>query len=150
MGLLDSVIASLGQQGQPGQQGQQGGMGGLGGQGGGLMAVVLAVLQSQGGLSGLLQKFEANGMGDVAKSWISQGQNQPVSGDQLHKVLDPATVTEVSQHLGMSPADAMAQLSKYLPQVVDKLSPNGQVPEDGQGGLGNMAGMSGMLAGLFK
>ncbi len=146
MGLLDSVIASLGQQGQTGQQGQQGGMGGQGA----LMAVVMAVLQSQGGLSGLLQKFEANGMGDVAKSWISQGENQPVTGEQLHKVIDPATVTEVSQYLGLSPSDALAQISKYLPQVVDKLSPNGQVPQDGQGGLGNMAGMSGMLAGLFK
>lgn len=161
MGLFDSVIGALGQQGQAGglsgghagghAGGQAGGLaGGLAGGQGALMAVVMAVLQSQGGLAGLLQKFQASGLGDVAQSWISQGQNQPVSGEQLHKVLDPETVAQVSQHLGMSPTDAMSQLSKYLPQVVDMLSPNGQVPDDGQGGLGNMNSMSGMLAGLFK
>ncbi len=146
MGLLDSVIASLGQQGQTGQQGQQGGMGGQSA----LMAVVMAVLQSQGGLSGLLQKFEANGMGDIVKSWISQGENQPVTPEQLHQVLGLEAVTNVSQQTGLPPNDAMAQLSRILPMVVDKLSPHGQVPDDGQGGMADLSGLTGMLGGLFK
>ena len=145
MGLLDSVVGAFGQQGQPGQPGHQ-----QAGGAAGLLGVVMLLLQASGGLSGLLQKFEASGLGDIAKSWISQGENQPVSGDQLHRVLEPDTVAQVSQHMGVPPADAMAQLSKYLPQVVDKLSPNGHVADDGQGGLGQLEGISGMLAGLFK
>ncbi len=138
MSLLDSVIGAMGQS-KPGGGGQND-----------LMATVVALLGGVGGLPGLLQKFEAHGLGDIVQSWISPGENQPVTPDQLHQVLGHETVTHVSQQTGLSPDDAMSQLSRILPMVVDKLSPHGQVPADGQGGLSDLSGLAGMLGGLFK
>ncbi|MEO5733348.1 MAG: YidB family protein [Rubrivivax sp.] len=138
MGLLDSVIGAMGQS-KPGGGGQTD-----------LMATVMALLGAAGGLPGLMQKFEAHGLGHIVQSWISHGENQPVTPDQLHTVLGADTAAEVSQQTGLPTGDAMAQLSRILPMVVDKLSPKGQVPDDGQGGLSDLSGLTGMLGGLFK
>ncbi len=138
MGLLDSVIGAIGQS-KPGSGGQTD-----------LMTTVVALLGAMGGLSGLMQKFQANGLGDIVQSWISQGENKPISPEQLRDVLGHETVAGVSQQTGLEANDALAQLSRMLPMVVDKLSPKGQVPEDGQGGLSDLSGLAGMLGGLFK
>lgn len=138
MGLLDSVIGAMGQS-QHGDGGQTD-----------LMATVISLLGGIGGLPGLMQKFEAGGLGGIAQSWVSQGENQPVTPDQLTDVLGHETVGSLAQQTGLAPHDAMAQLSRILPMVVDKLSPNGHVPADGQGGLGDLTHLGGMIGGLLK
>ena len=136
MGLLDSVIGAL-----AGQQPQQGG-GALGGLGGNaqLLQVVLSMLTSGGagaaGLGGLVEKFRQGGMGDVIGSWISSGQNLPISPDQLGGVLGPDALSQIAQQLGVSQGEAAEQMSQVLPDVVDRLTPEGRVPD---GGLGSMA-----------
>ena len=84
-----------------------------------------------GGLSGLVQSFQNNGLGSVVSSWISTGQNQPVSGDQLESVLGSSQITALAAKAGISPDQAKAALTQILPQMVDKLSPNGQLPQGG-------------------
>jgi uncharacterized protein YidB (DUF937 family) len=135
MGLLDSVIGAMG----------QGGSGG-GGQGALLNAVVgmLANNAQGGGLAGLVNQFQQGGLGDVVASWISTGRNLPVSADQVHQALGPDTIGALAQQLGLSHGDVAGQLSQLLPQVVDKLTPNGQVPA---GGLGDIGGLLGSLMG---
>ena len=145
MGLLDSVIGALGQSqggassgGQAdligsivsmlGQgSGQGSGQGGQGGQGGALGGI--------GGLIGLVARMQQSGLGDVAKSWVGTGQNQPISPDQLGGVLGQDTVAGMAGQLGMNQGDLLSQLSQMLPQVVDKLTPQGQIPHGDIGGL---------------
>lgn len=145
MGLLDAVIGALGQ--AQGGGGGLGGLGGLVGGGGGtpdLMRVVLGMLgndSSAGGLAGLVEKFQQAGMGDVIGSWISSGQNAPISGDQLGQVLGGDMLSNIAGQLGMSPGDASGQLAQWLPQIVDQLTPQGQAPAGGLGSVGDLLGM---------
>ena len=94
-----------------------------------------------GGLAGLIEKFQANGMGDIANSWVSSGQNLPVSSDQLSQVLGPQQMSDLASKFGLSTGDLGAQLSQGLPQAVDRLTPDGCLPEGGLGGLGDLLSM---------
>ncbi len=149
MGLLDSVIGAV-VQSQAGSSGQGGG--------GDLLGAVMGMLGQSGaggvgGLAGLVAKFQQGGLGDVVGSWVSTGQNMPVSPDQLGGVLGSDTVAGLAQQMGVNPGDLLGQLSQMLPQVVDKLTPNGQLPQgnfqDALGGAG-LGGLAGMLGGLLK
>ncbi|MDN3919941.1 YidB family protein [Roseateles violae] len=108
----------------------QGGLGSLGAQGG------LGAAAGLGGLGGLLQQLQAGGLGEQVQSWVSTGANQPVSGDQLSAALGMDVIGDLAQQAGVSQAEASHQLSRLLPEVVDRLSPQGQLPhEDDLGGL---------------
>ena len=151
MGLLDSVLGSV-------LGGRQ-----AGGQGGGigadlLMQVVGGLMSGgggggvAGGLGSLLQQFEKAGLGHVVQSWVGSGQNLPISADQLQQVLGGDQVSAMAQQAGTSHGDLMSQLSQLLPQVVDQLTPQGQMPAAGGGGGGaDFGGMlSSVLGGLLK
>lgn len=93
---------------------------------------LLQMLSSQsGGLSGLVQAFQSKGLGDLASSWVGTGQNLPVSGEQIQSVLGSDTVQQLAAKAGVSPDAAQSALAKVLPVVVDRLTPNGAVPEGG-------------------
>ena len=98
--------------------------GGLGGVGG------------VGGLGGLIDAFQRNGMGDQMQSWIGTGQNMPISPEQLQQVLGQGSIGQIAQQLGLSPQASASGLSELLPQLIDRLTPNGQAP---QGELGDIA-----------
>ncbi len=84
----------------------------------------------QGGLGGLVQAFQQNGLGKQVESWIGTGQNLPVSAAQIQQVLGPKVQALAAQH-GMS-VDAVSQaVSQLLPHLVDQLTPNGQAPQGG-------------------
>lgn len=136
MGLLDSLTQIAGQAMSSGQ-GQNS-----------LLQVVLGMVQNQqGGLGGLVQAFQNKGLGDVAASWVGKGENMPISGDQLQSVLGSDMVSGLAAKFGLSTEQLSGQLSQMLPQVVDKLTPNGEV--EGDGGL-DMSKAMGMLQGLFN
>jgi len=82
-----------------------------------------------GGLSSLVERFQQNGHGDVINSWIGSGQNQPIAPDQLHQALGPDAVNNLSRLTGVSGQDLVAELSRVLPGIVDKLTPQGRVPD---------------------
>lgn len=118
MGLLDSVVGAL--------------AGGQGGGNNGLVDVVMQLINSQpGGLGGLVQSFQQGGLGEVVNSWVSTGQNMPVSAEQLQAVLGGGQLQNIAAQLGVSPEQASGSLAELLPQVVDKLTPDGQLPQGG-------------------
>ena len=81
-----------------------------------------------GGLAGLVQAFESKGLGNVIGSWIGSGPNQAISPQALQNVLGDAHIQDLAKKLGVNPADAAAKLAKVLPEVINHLTPNGQMP----------------------
>lgn len=109
-----------------------------------LMSTVLGLLGGQGGLQNLIGQFSSKGLDDVIGSWVGTGKNLPVTSDQLQNVLGKDTIGNLASKLGMDSGALTSQLSKLLPDVVDKLTPDGKVPE----GDIMSKGMD-MLGGLF-
>jgi uncharacterized protein YidB (DUF937 family) len=81
-----------------------------------------------GGLSELLHQLEEQGLGHIAQSWVGTGANQPISAEQIQKVLGSDWMQQVAARLGVSPDVVAAHLSEILPKIVDRLTPDGQVP----------------------
>ena len=81
-----------------------------------------------GGLAGLLQSFQQSGHGDIINSWIGSGQNQPITPGQLHQALGPQAVDNLSRMTGMTAPDLISDLSRVLPGVIDRLTPQGRMP----------------------
>jgi uncharacterized protein YidB (DUF937 family) len=102
----------------------------LGGSSNPLATGLLQVINNTpGGLSGLLQSFHDKGLGGLAASWVGTGQNLPISADQIQHVLGSDQVKQLAAKAGISPDAAGAALSQLLPTLVDKLTPNGQMPQ---------------------
>ena len=102
-----------------------------GGGGANLVQIALELLSSRsGGLNGLVQAFQQNGLGNIASSWVGTGQNLPVSVDQLKSVLG-GELGQFAQRAGLSHEEAGSQLANLLPNLVDKLTPNGTIPQEG-------------------
>ena len=127
MGLLDQLAGQV-------LGGLAGGMGAS--QGGGqnmqsmLLQLVMGMIQNQpGGLGGLLGRFQQAGLTEQANSWVSTGQNLPISGNQLEAALGADEIGNIAQQLGMSQGDASGALANLLPGVIDQLTPQGQVTE---------------------
>jgi uncharacterized protein YidB (DUF937 family) len=119
MGIFDDIKAVTG-------------MGGaLQGQHPGALSAILDYVNSPqvGGISGLQRMFQEKGLGGLVSSWISTGQNLPISADQLNSVLHSDALQQVAQKHGIDPSQLTSAMSSLLPGVVDKLTPNGQVPD---------------------
>ena len=82
-----------------------------------------------GGISSLLQSFQQNGHGDVINSWIGPGQNRPIAPDQLHQALGPEAVNNLSRLTGLPQDQLLSELARVLPSIVDKLTPQGRMPD---------------------
>lgn len=96
----------------------------------GLLTAVMGLINSAGGLPGLLQKFQDSGLGDQVASWIGRGANATLSGEQVNQALGADTVGSIAQQAGMAPEQAASGLGQLLPQIIDKLSPHGSVPDN--------------------
>jgi uncharacterized protein YidB (DUF937 family) len=95
-----------------------------------LSSGLLQMIQNQpGGLQGLMQNFHEKGLGAIAASWVGTGQNTPISADQIHQILGSDQVKALAAKCGISPDVASGAIAQLLPGIVDKLTPNGQVPE---------------------
>jgi len=114
MGLLDQIAGAFT---------------GQGGANSSLAGSLLSMLGS-GGIQNIEKALSGNGLGDVVKSWISTGANLPVSPGQIQQALGPM-VGQLAQQHGMSTDAVSQQLSHLLPGLVDKLTPNGSVPQGG-------------------
>jgi len=119
MGILDSLENSGVLKGVLGQLGA---------------AVIPAVLSevlgngSQGGLSAIVAKLQQAGFGDQVKSWIGNGQNLPVTAEQLQEVLGSDAVKQLAAKFNI-PVDQLAKvLAQQLPTAVDHASPDGRLP----------------------
>lgn len=93
-------------------------------------AGILEMIQNHpGGLNGLVQAFHQNGLGNLVNSWTGTGQNQTATPEQMQQVLGSDKVQALAQKLGVSPEVASSTLAQLLPTVIDKLTPNGSIPE---------------------
>ncbi|MBJ7456122.1 MAG: DUF937 domain-containing protein [Thermoleophilia bacterium] len=86
---------------------------------------------SGAGLQGLVEKFQAGGLGDVAASWIGTGDNKAISADQVRGALGDDEVQRVADEAGVSKDEAASGLAALLPELVDKVTPDGLVPDAG-------------------
>lgn len=109
-----------------------------------LMSSIMKLLGDQGGLQNLIKQFEAKGLGDIIGSWVGTGQNKSISPDQIRNVFGSDALIGIASKLGLNVNDLSGQLSNILPGVVDKLTPDGKVPE---GDILSQA--SNLLGGLF-
>ena len=122
MGMLDGLLGNV-------LGGLMGGGAQPQGQPNPLMQIALQLLQQNGGLEGLLGRFQQAGYADQAQSWVSTGENQPISGDALEQVLGQGQLGQIARQLGLSRGETAGGLASILPQVVDRMTPQGQVPE---------------------
>lgn len=122
-----SLMDSLGK----GMLGQLGNLAG-GGQNANLIGAIAGLVGSRdiGGLSGLAQLFQQRGYGDTVNSWVSPGENQPISPQALQNVLGEERVQQVAERAGVSREEASRGLADLLPQLVDRLTPDGQMPDN--------------------
>lgn len=101
--------------------------------------------QQAGGLNGLVQQFASKGLGDIVNSWVGTGPNKTITSDQIERGLGPDTVNQLASKVGLPTDQIKSQLATLLPGVIDKLTPNGQIP---QGDLSSQA--VNLLKGLLK
>lgn len=148
MGLLDGLLGQMmgGANNAGGAGRQDGGLGDLlGSLGGGmpgmgagaeqsaqsanpLLMILLQLLQQNGGIGGLMGRMQQSGMGDQVQSWIGTGQNQAISPDALSQIFGQGQLGQIAQQLGMSQQDAAGGLAQMLPELVNEMTPQGQVP----------------------
>jgi uncharacterized protein YidB (DUF937 family) len=94
-----------------------------------MVTVVNRLIEKHGGVQGLINQFQQEGLGPTIKSWVETGENQPISPDEVHKALGPDDLRELAAKVGMSPEELAAKLSNVLPKAVDKLTPKGTVQQ---------------------
>jgi uncharacterized protein YidB (DUF937 family) len=119
MGFLDDLVGKVADA-IKGPEGQ-----------GGLVEGVLGLLTNKetGGLGGLIQSFNQLGLGDIISSWVGAGDNAPITPDQVQKVLGSDVIQQLAEKSGVSVDAAKAQLAKLLPSLIDKITPEGKIPE---------------------
>ena len=121
MGLLDSIAGAV--------------MGKLGGTEGGMAQIALDMFNQHGGLNGVLEKLKTSGLGDQVASWVGTGENQAVSANQITSALGNSQIAELAAKFGITPDVLSGQLAQHLPDVINKLTPHGEVPIDGDSNL---------------
>ena len=125
MGMLDNVLNGLGGD-------AAGGVGDL--------------LRGQGGVGGLVEKFNQAGLADVVGSWIGTGANANISAEQITAVIGHGPLADIAAKMGVSPQQAGETLAGLLPEAIDRLTPGGQLNGADDllgklpGGLGDMIG----------
>lgn len=134
MGLLDTILGAL-----AGKSSTAGGSDLLG-------SALSALLTQNGGLQGLMSKFIQSGQGDAFASWVGMGENKSVSPDQVQQALGSEQVQALAAKLGVDPAHASSFLAEYLPKIVDKLTPAGQVTA----GADHSQGLAALLPSLLS
>lgn len=116
--------------------------------GNGMLAAVGGMIQQAGGIGGLISTLRQGGLGELVDSWVGTGSNRSVSGSQLAQALAGTAagqhVEAIAQKMGVDPAQVFDQLAQHLPNVIDHVTPNGQVPADGgsEFNLGELSGLA--------
>ncbi len=124
MGILDTIMNEL-----PQQHANAGN--------GGIPAALKGLLTGGGGQQGtglgdLEAKFRSAGLGRLFASWVGNGSNQPVAPEDVHRALGPDQVQAMASQSGMSVGQLLPMLAQYLPKIVDRLTPQGQLPNGTQ------------------
>jgi uncharacterized protein YidB (DUF937 family) len=92
-----------------------------------IVGTVSQWFSESGGLHDIVDKFKEHGLGDLVNSWVSHGENLPVSAEQIEKVLGSDVVKNLAAKMGIDPSEVTKHLSDLLPAVVDKMTPEGKL-----------------------
>ncbi|MEO5633899.1 YidB family protein [Gaiella sp.] len=133
MSQLDDLLGGLLGGKSGGVGGMLGGLAGSRGGGGGLVGALIPMiggLLAGGGLSKLLSGFRANGLSSQADSWVGTGPNEPVTPGQVSQVIGADQIGQIAEKLGVSQDEAAQAIAEALPQIVDTVSPGGQLPPE--------------------
>jgi len=93
-----------------------------------MVTVVNSLIQQHGGIQGVVTQLEQQGLGGVARSWISNGPNQAISPAQVSQVFGTGMLGQLAAKTGLDPQELAAKLSHALPAAIDKLTPGGTIP----------------------
>ena len=96
--------------------------------GAGVVSAVNSILEKNGGLQGVVNEFERNGLGATISSWVGTGPNQPISPGDLRRTLGPDLLQQLAAKTGISIEELTEKLAQVLPQAVDKMTPDGKIP----------------------
>ena len=113
---------------------------------------VLSRLFSQNGaagsldLGGLVSKMQGTGLSDIVGSWLGDGENQAISGQQINDVLGADKVNDFAKSLNIDTNSAQDQLAEIVPQMVDKSSSGGQL-NDLLSAVGGLEGLGKLISG---
>lgn len=118
MGLFDEIVSVVGKQLAGDQQNS-------------LIEQAIAMINNPetGGVSGLMEKFQKNGLGEIVSSWIGTGSNLPISADQITNTLGIESIRDIAGKIGIPGDQVSDSLASLLPQLIDQLSPAGKLPE---------------------
>ncbi len=135
MGLLDTLLAAVTGKSDSADANPLG-------------AALQSLLAQNGGIQGLMAKFSQGGLGEVFSSWVGMGENKSISPDQISSLLGSDQVKSLASSLGVDPAQASGFLADYLPKIVDKLTPAGEVDANADDSEGLSALLPSLLASL--
>ncbi|PKO46826.1 MAG: hypothetical protein CVU29_05015 [Betaproteobacteria bacterium HGW-Betaproteobacteria-22] len=113
MGLFDSLAGAV--------------LSNVGGDKGAMVQVAMDLFDQNGGLPGVIEKFKAGGLAEQVASWVSTGENLPISAEQITQVLGSDAVAGIAAKLGMDAGEISGKIAEYLPQVINKMTPDGEV-----------------------
>ncbi|MFA6040245.1 MAG: YidB family protein [Methylophilus sp.] len=113
MGLFDSIAGQV--------------LGNVMGDKGAMAQIALEMFNKNGGLQGILAKFTEAGLGDAVASWVGHGENIPVQASQITDILGSGALSEMAVKFGLTPELLSSQIAEHLPNLVDKMTPEGKV-----------------------
>jgi uncharacterized protein YidB (DUF937 family) len=85
--------------------------------------------QQSGGLAGIVAQLSEKGLGEIVNSWVSTGENLPITPEQLQDGLGSALLGKIASQAGIAPDQVASQLSTLLPQIIDRLTPEGKISQ---------------------
>jgi len=127
MGLFDSIAGSV--------------LGKLSGEQGGMAQIAMELLNQNGGIAGVLEKFKANGLGAAVDSWVGKGENLPISSADVVNVLGSQDIAQLAAKFGFTPQMLSSKIAEHLPMLIDQLTPKGEVSGESNNLLSTMLSM---------
>jgi uncharacterized protein YidB (DUF937 family) len=94
-----------------------------------LLQTAMQMFGNQGGISGLLNNARSQGLGNTVQSWIGTGANNSITAEQVENLVGQERINQLASRVGISPETARAALSRMLPVIVDKVTPQGTLPK---------------------
>lgn len=88
-------------------------------------------MQRSGGIDGVLERFKNKGYSQQAASWISTGENEELQPQAVNELVDTEELSRMSQQLGVSKEEVSSGMAQILPEMMNQLTPQGGVPDDG-------------------
>jgi uncharacterized protein YidB (DUF937 family) len=90
-------------------------------------ALLENLIREAGGLAGMRDRFTAAGLGDIFTSWVTSGENRPIQAADLQKIMGADALQALAARVGFSAETILPLMAQFLPQVIDRLTPNGQI-----------------------